>query len=312
MESEVSEDARGMVAFWRDMAADGGGIGSMAVGTVHVFILAAEPRQKGLFEPYFWTRSTHVHTPYTSLIPLLFPDPLPTLSTGPSWYAAVWRVMLQKCSTCIVSTLNYNKRPAERFIALMRTMATLQSGVFEPESSSRPSSHVSRPPSSVVDHGSEKTLGRNPSIRVKPMSLLSRQNLVTSESSPDPPLRIVVQAGTLNNLVNVLVHGLENISVSVANDNGEMSLREGMKCEIVIDRAEFARVWWNVFQSFVSPLMFFEIIAFCCLLEHSSLMASQHLCKIYSTAQPAGSSPPASDHLLIARTRNEVLVAIQE
>lgn len=34
--------------------------------------------------------------------------------------------------------------------------------------------------------------------------------------------------------------------------------------------------------------------------------------KIYSTAQPAGSSPSASNHLLVARTRNEVLVTMQE
>jgi GTPase-activating protein BEM2 len=36
----------------------------------------------------------------------------------------------------------------------------VQSGGFESESSSRPSSHtLSRPPSSVVDHGAEKSLG---------------------------------------------------------------------------------------------------------------------------------------------------------
>ena len=34
--------------------------------------------------------------------------------------------------------------------------------------------------------------------------------------------------------------------------------------------------------------------------------------KIHSTAQPAGSSPSGSDHLLVARTRNEVLVTMQE
>jgi hypothetical protein len=82
---------------------------------------------------------------------------------------------------------------------------------------------------------------------------------VTSEPSSDPPLRVFVQGGTLNNLVNTLVHGLENISVSVADDNGEMSLREGMTRELVVDRAEFAQVWWNVFRSFVTPFVFFEV-----------------------------------------------------
>jgi hypothetical protein len=123
----------------------------------------------------------------------------------------------------------------------------------------------------------EKSLNRNPSIRVKPgsshgldrkssvarrssmPSLSQRQNFVTSEPSSEPPLRVIVQAGTLSTLVNILVHGLHNVSVSVADDNGEMSLREGMTRELIVDRVEFAKVWWNVFRSFVSPLVFFEV-----------------------------------------------------
>jgi hypothetical protein len=38
----------------------------------------------------------------------------------------------------------------------------------------------------------------------------------------------------------------------------------------------------------------------------------QLLRKIYSNTQPAGSSPSAFDHLHVTRTRNEVLVTIQE
>lgn len=37
--------------------------------------LAAEPRRRGLFEPYYWTRPQHSFHPLT---PLLFPEPLPT------------------------------------------------------------------------------------------------------------------------------------------------------------------------------------------------------------------------------------------
>ena len=320
--------------------------------------LAAEPRRKGLFEPYFWARLTHVHAPYTSLIPLLFPDPLPTLTlvdrsklvrgrlesdaSDMQYLRSVDAQLRQEAGRNL--SLDANQDYIKRLIlGSCGTVISLyngdlrlvaQSGAFESESNSRPSSHaLSRPPSSVVDHGSEKNLGRNPSIRVKPstsqgldrktsvarrsslpsVSFLSRQNLVTSEPSLDPPLRVVVQAGTLNNLVNVLVHGLEGIYVSVADDNGEMSLREGMKREVVIDRAEFARVWWNVFRSFVSPFVFFEVI-FAALADETTLLieASQLLRKIYSTAQPAGSPPSASNHLLMARTRNEVLVTIQE
>jgi GTPase-activating protein BEM2 len=273
--------------------------------------LAAEPRRKGLFEPYFWTRSIHMHTSYTSLIPLLFPDPLPTLTlvdrsklvrgrlesdASEMQYLRSVDAQLRQEAGRNLHNLDANHQDYIKRLILGTggTVISLhngnlrlvvQSGTFESESSvSRPSSNAfSRPPSSVVDHGgSEKTLSRNPSIRVKPstsqgldrktsvarrsslpsVSLLSRQNFVTSEPSLDPPLRVVVQAGTLNNLVDVLVHGLEGISVSVADDNGEMSLREGMKREVVIDRVEFARVWWNVFRSFVSPFVFFEVFFF--------------------------------------------------
>lgn len=270
--------------------------------------LAAEPRRKGLFESYFWTRSIHMHTSYTSLIPLLFPDPLPTLTlvdrsklvrgrleseASEMQYLRSVDAQLRQEAGRNLHNLDANQDHIKRLIlGSGGTVISLyhgnlrlvvQSGTFEPEtSSSRPSSNAfSRPPSSVVDHGcSEKNLSRTPSIRVKPstsqgldrktsvarrsslpsVSLLSRQNFVTSEQpSLDPPLRVVVQAGTLNKLVDVLVHGLEGISVSVADDNGEMSLREGMKREVVIDRVEFARVWWNVFRSFVSPFVFFQV-----------------------------------------------------
>jgi hypothetical protein len=50
-------------------------------------------------------------------------------------------------------------------------------------------------------------------------------------------------------LVKILVQGLIGVSVSVADDYGEMSLREGISRELVLDRSEFTRVWWNVFPS---------------------------------------------------------------
>lgn len=155
-------------------------------------------------------------------------------------------------------------------------LLVVQSGGFESTPNSRPSS--SRAPS-VIEIGADKSMSRNPSIRVKPtssqgldrktsiarrsslpsVSHLNRSTFVTTEPSSDPPLRVIVQAGTLNNLVSVLVHGLDNISVSVADDNGEMSLREGMTRDLIVDRSEFARVWWNVFRSFVTPFVFFEV-----------------------------------------------------
>lgn len=266
--------------------------------------LAAEPRRKGLFEPYFWTRSNSSQTASMSLVPLLFPDPLPTLTlidrsklirgrldseSGDLQYLRSIDTQLRQEAGRQLQSFENSQDFTKRLIlgqggTLISVydgdlLLVVQSGGFESAPNSRPSSQMpSRPPSSSVENG-DRTVSRNPSIRVKPssshglerkasmarrsslpsVSHLSNRNFVTAEPSSDPPLRVVVQAGTLNNLVNTLVHGLDNISVSVADDNGEMSLREGRTRELVVDRAEFARVWWNVFRSFVTPLVFFEV-----------------------------------------------------
>ncbi|KAF8829758.1 hypothetical protein HHX47_DHR2000213 [Lentinula edodes] len=184
---------------------------------------------------------------------------------------------------------------------------------------SRPSSLVrSRPPSSDIDPSSlldgksDKPIGRTPSIRVKPgssanlerkssvarrsslPSLSQRQPLTLAENSSEPPLRVLVQAGTLDRLVDVLVHGLHNVSVSVADDNGEMSLRVGMTRELLLDHKEFTRVWWNVFRSFVTPLIFFELLR-----------------KIYIKSQPAGSPPLPDQYLAAISSKSQVLDAMK-
>ncbi|KJA20499.1 hypothetical protein HYPSUDRAFT_68529 [Hypholoma sublateritium FD-334 SS-4] len=346
-ENEVSDDVRRMVSFWREMAAEGGGMSSLAVKMQRVeqfmpLSLSAEPRRRGLFEPYFWTRaSSQAHS--TSLLPLLFPDPLPTLTlidrsklirgrldseTSDLQYLRSLDAQFSQEAGRPFKSLDPNQDFTKRLImghggTVISVyngdlLLVVQSGGFESAPNSRPSSSraPSRPPSSSFEHtAGEKTLGRNPSIRVKPssshgvdrrpsvarrsslpsVSHLNRTNFVTAEPSSDPPLRVVVQAGTLSNLVDILVHGLENISVSVADDNGEMSLREGMTRELVVDGAEFSRVWWNVFRSFVTPLVFFELLR-----------------KVYITTQPSVPSPSLSEYLVVATKRNEVLDTIKE
>ncbi|VDC02682.1 unnamed protein product [Peniophora sp. CBMAI 1063] len=158
----------------------------------------------------------------------------------------------------------------------------------DPTASSRPSSRPpsSRPPSSVetAAAGMLGGVGRTPSIRVrsghasldrKPslarrsslpsISASARTSLVIPEhpsvlAPPAPEVRVLVQAGTLDRLVDVLAHGLPGVSVGVSDDNGEMPLRERRARDLRLDSAEFARVWWSSFRSFVSPLVFFELL----------------------------------------------------
>jgi len=316
-QGDISEDIKGMVRFWKEMASEGGGKGSLAgkLKKIEHFMalsLAAEPRRKGLFEPYFWAKATPGVTnapPNVSLLPLIFPESLLSVTLIDR------SQLIRGRADSDVSDIHYlrggaggidlqlhilrsaqqsaNEVTKRSILGTGGTVISLYNGelmlVVQPggmESTSRPSSRApSRPPSSIVDGRTsvgmglerDKPINRAPSIRVKPTSShglerktsiakrnslpsLSRKPTFTvSERSSDPPLRVLVQAGTMNALVTVLAHGLRNVSVSVADDNGEMTLKEGMTRELVVDRMEFARVWWNVFRSFLTPLVFFEV-----------------------------------------------------
>jgi len=272
--------------------------------------LAAEPKRRGLFEPFFWSQSmTTPHVLCHPLTPLLFVDPLPTvtlldrgqiwrgrLESGPTKMSVEELQRLRRIDIALTPASRGNKSDASSSkdrlfnignVDIRETAIPVYEGELlliarsdlDPLSSSRPPSRApSRPPSSVVEGcSSEKPMTRSPSIRVKPgssqglerkssvarrsslPSISSRRNAVVTEVSSERPIRVVVQAGTLDRLVSVLVHGLQGVSVAVADDNGETSLREGKTRDLVVDRAEFARIWWHVFRSFVTPFVFFEV-----------------------------------------------------
>ena len=267
--------------------------------------LAAEPRRKGLFEPYYWARPS---SNQQALLPLLFPEPLPSLHLLDRTQLVRGRVD-SDASDVFTNNMNVRASPEHprtspvtqrnHMLSHQGTVIPVYNGelllvvqkgaLVESAPNSRPTSSVDEvlvpvPVPPPVGGVPDKTISRKPSIRVKPSSsqglerktsmakrsslpslLSSSQRPSTSfmmtepSSTTNPPLRVVVQAGTLNMLIRILVQGLPGVSVSVADDNGEMSLREGISRELVLDRNEFARVWWNVFRSFVTPLAFFEV-----------------------------------------------------
>jgi hypothetical protein len=269
--------------------------------------LAAEPRRKGLFEPFFWSHAISTpHTHCNPLVPLLFIEPLPTVTLVDR--GQVWRGRLESGPTKLsvedlqqLRSLDISLRPLGKNepstskeglltigdVDLRGTAIPVYEGELllvarpdkDPSSASRPASRApSRPPSSAIEgSGSDKTMTRTPSVRVKPgssqglerksstqrrnsMPSISRpSHPVVTEVSTERPIRVLVQAGTLDRLVNVLIHGLQGVSVAVADDNGETSLRDGNTRDLVVDHSEFARVWWNIFRSFVTPVVFFEV-----------------------------------------------------
>lgn len=271
--------------------------------------LGMESRRKGLFEPYFWRQQSPPQAGhYSALIPLLFPEPLPTQTLIDRSQVVRSRAdsdaieMQQYMRTNSNDARMGNNNPLHRLdvnqdftkrLVLGQTgpvislngelLLMVQPGGLEAIPSSRPSSSVTTDSGVVGGATGEKTsVSRAPSIRVKPStshdlarktsmarrsslpSVSHRQqnqatNYVIPEHSSDPPLRVIVQAGALDNLVSVLAFGLGHITVSVADDNGEMALKEGMTRELVVDRVEYARVWWSSFRAFVTPLVFFEV-----------------------------------------------------
>lgn len=282
---------------------------------------AAEPRKKGLFAPYYWSRQA-TNGPQ-ALVPLLVPDVLPTVTL-------IDRAQLVRSKKVSYETSNVlgdqtlrasdlrnvhsqnsgqshgsgenasggnigGKKPNRPAFDLGGMMLPVFDGelllcvVSSPPSDSRPASQAGDMTSkdnartgsgATTPNGSGTSLTKQPSIRVKPaaaggldrkasnrarrasLPALSQKvpaEAILVEQNPDPPLHAVVQAGSLDALVHLLVHGLEGVSVSVADDNGEMSLRDKRTRAVKVDCAEFARIWWPSFRSFVSPYVLFQV-----------------------------------------------------
>ncbi|EKM53679.1 uncharacterized protein PHACADRAFT_198103 [Phanerochaete carnosa HHB-10118-sp] len=288
--------------------------------------LAVEPRRKGMFEPLYWTRPP-VQNSFHLLTPLLFPEPLPTAACINR--SLLFRGRLDStASTMNIQDLQYlrelhNVQPRVTSEAakvngfdLGGTVIMVYDGELmllvqpaDPATTSRP---PSRPPSSSVEASPAEKSGfaRNPSVRVKPgqkglerkPSQLRRSSLPALSKKPsfepeslstERPLRVVIQAGTLERLVTVLVEGLHGVSVSVADDNGEMPLNDKKTRELRVDMDDFCKVWWNTFRSFITPHVFFELLR-----------------KKYVGAQVRSASPPSAEVAAVVRARTEVLEAI--
>ncbi|KDQ56347.1 hypothetical protein JAAARDRAFT_36524 [Jaapia argillacea MUCL 33604] len=341
---ESTEDVSRLVSLWEDISVGvAGGAGKLLrVDQFMSLSLAAEPRRKGLFEPYFWTRAASANgQTFNPLAPLLLVEPLPSFSlidrsllarsrieSGPSPVtlrdtyifgllrsdAPTRRRSLDPSRKPDISLGNTGKDLGGTTIPVYEGELILVIQPWNGEPSSRPTSRApSRPPSSIIDNPLERSPARTPSIRVKPGSsqgldrkaslarrnslptISQRTNPVVAEVSSDRPLRAVVKAGTLDRLVDVLSHGLPGVSVSVSDDNGEMPLREGKTRELRIDREEFAKVWWNVFRTFVTPLVFFEL-----------------LLKRYFSANTKGDLGSIPNALRMIQTRSELLETIKD
>ncbi|KAI6007556.1 rho GTPase activating protein 22 [Pisolithus orientalis] len=288
-----TQDVEKLASFWNEYSqgASGQSAFSLKFQRIDQFMslsLAAEPRRKGLFEPYFWSQASSEPLPAVSLLERsqIWRG---RLESGPTKFSVEELQQIRSLDMSLRSPGSKDKLFNVGDVDLRGTAIPVYDGELivvarpdkDPGPTSRPASRApSRPPSSVVDgSGNEKVMTRSPSIRVKPgssqglerkssvarrnslPSISSRPNPVITEVSSERPIRVLVQAGTLDRLVNVLIHGLQGVSVAVADDNGETSLRDGNTRDLIVDHADFSRVWWTVFRSFVTPIVFFELLS---------------------------------------------------
>ncbi|KAM5530203.1 hypothetical protein V8D89_016139 [Ganoderma adspersum] len=329
-----------LVKHWNNLTADteSRGLASKFLRVEQFMSLsnAAEPRRRGVFEPYFWSRISQQPSAHP-LAALLFPDPLPTvcfinraqiirgrLESNASLHAPFSAQDIRSLRLLADGDRTIRMdRPKLNGLDLGGTTIPVYNGELlllvqpggDPVISSRPTSRApSRPPSrSACD---SPIVGRNPSIRVTPSSshghgtaerksslarrnslpsMSQRTSLVASEITSERPLRVVVQAGTLERLVDVLVHGLQGVSVSVADDNGEIPLTDRKTREVRVDMDDFSQVWWSVFRSFVSTQVLFELLR-----------------KRYVGAQQPGRALTPEEISHVVRLRLEVLDTLNE
>ncbi|KAI0669428.1 hypothetical protein C8Q78DRAFT_977573 [Trametes maxima] len=329
-----------LVRHWHSLAFEGDsrGLASKFLRIEQFMSLsfAAEPRRRGTFEPYFWSRLSQQPSVHP-LAALLFPEPLPTVTFVNRQQIVRGRLESNSSAHNLQDIRDLrlqldgerpsqSERPKLGGLDLGGTVIPVFSGELlllvqpggETVPSSRPASRApSRPPSSAAPDtpALDRAFSRNPSIRVTPgssqghgterkssmvrrnslPSMSQRTSLVASEVTSERPLRVVVQAGTLDRLVDVLVHGLQGVSVSVADDNGEMPLTDRKTREVRVDMDDFSQVWWNVFRSFLKPQVLFELLR-----------------KRYVGAHQAGRSLTSDEIAHVVRLRLEVLETMSE
>jgi hypothetical protein len=148
--------------------------------------------------------------------------------------------------------------------------------VKETQPASRPASFfengavsLSRRPSRapsirVTPHAASKLERKSSSARRQSMPLLSNKPRGapadnTASASPDLLLPVVVVGGTIESLVQVLIHGLDGITAATSDDNGEMALRDPRAKNLRVDHDDYCKTWWNTYRSFLSPATFLAV-----------------------------------------------------
>ncbi|CAG8787138.1 5080_t:CDS:1, partial [Acaulospora morrowiae] len=107
-------------------------------------------------------------------------------------------------------------------------------------------------PTSIVESSPGTVSRRNSSYGVSPHTSL--------HAGEHDALLVVVKAGTLGRLVDILVNGVAAYSASVVDDNGEPPLNIGKQGHLGINSEEYMATFFSTYRSFCSPSELLDIL----------------------------------------------------
>ncbi|CAG8630435.1 10311_t:CDS:2, partial [Funneliformis mosseae] len=116
-------------------------------------------------------------------------------------------------------------------------------------------------PASLVESSSGTGSKRNSTHGL--LALTQQQNSPRTSihaNSDHDALMVVVKAGTLERLVDVLINGVASYSTSIYDDNGEPPLTIGKQGQLGINSEEYFATFFSTYRSFCGPILLLDIL----------------------------------------------------
>ncbi|RIA95407.1 hypothetical protein C1645_802989 [Glomus cerebriforme] len=115
-------------------------------------------------------------------------------------------------------------------------------------------------PASLVENSSGTSSKRNSIHGLVALTQQQNSPRTSIYNSDHDALMVVVKAGTLERLVDVLINGVASYSTSVVDDNGEPPLTIGKQGQLGINSEEYLATFFSTYRSFCSPILLLDIL----------------------------------------------------
>ncbi|GES99991.1 GTPase-activating protein BEM2/IPL2 [Rhizophagus clarus] len=115
-------------------------------------------------------------------------------------------------------------------------------------------------PASLVENSSGTSSKRNSIHGLVALTQQQNSPRASIYNTDHDALMVVVKAGTLERLVDVLINGVASYSTSVFDDNGEPPLTIGKQGQLGINSEEYLATFFSTYRSFCSPILLLDIL----------------------------------------------------